>query len=158
MATGSTIIMTENDCMTNDAWLEASKAIVKGYHLLPFMKENEDWFIAELLDGFKSHENLFKAHKICANQLIISLNKKSNLFHVNQGYDKLTAKNNKKNAVYGQCRAKKLQTRKSHIDQYNLVLTAMQIVRKPESLPGCHLFSTSIFTHKQELLFQSFVR
>ena len=50
--------------MTDDAWLEASKAIVKGYHQLPFMKENKDWYITELLDGFKSHENVLKAHEI----------------------------------------------------------------------------------------------
>ena len=57
--------MTENAYMTDDAWLEASKAIVKGYHQLPFMKENKDWYITELLDGFKSHKNVLKAHEIC---------------------------------------------------------------------------------------------
>ena len=40
MAKGSTFLMTENAYMTDDAWLESSKAIVKGYHQLPFMKEN----------------------------------------------------------------------------------------------------------------------
>jgi hypothetical protein len=57
MATGSTILMTESAYMTDAAWLEASKSIVEGYCQLPFMKENENWFIAKLLDGFKSHEN-----------------------------------------------------------------------------------------------------
>ena len=83
--------MTKNAYMTDDAWLEASKAIVKGYCQLPFMKENEDWYITELLDGFKSHENVLKAHEICADQLIISLREESNSSHVNQGYDQLTA-------------------------------------------------------------------
>ena len=125
-------LMTENAYMTDDAWLEASNAIVKGYRQLPFMKENKDWYITELLDRFKSHENVLKAHKICADQLIISLKEESNSLHVNQGYDQPTAKNDKKNAAdsfYEQCRAKKWQTGKSHIDQYNLVLTAMLIVR-----------------------------
>jgi hypothetical protein len=63
------------------------------------MKKNEDWFIAKLLDGFKSHNNVLQAHKICANQLIISLKEESNSSHVNQGYNQLTAKNNKKNAA-----------------------------------------------------------
>ena len=83
MAKGSTILMTENAYMTDDAWLEASKAIVKGYHQLPFMKENKDWYITELLDGFKSHENVLKAHEIHADQLIISLKEESNSSHVN---------------------------------------------------------------------------
>ena len=69
--------------MTDDAWLEASKAIVKGYHQLPFMKENKDWYITELLDGFKSHKNVQKAHEIRADQLIISLKEESNSSHVN---------------------------------------------------------------------------
>jgi hypothetical protein len=132
MAKGSTILMTEKAYMTDDAWLEASKAIVKGKCQLPFMKENEDWYITELLDGFKSHENVLKAHEIRADQLIIFLKVESNSSHVNQGYDQLTAKNDKKNAaesLYEQRRVKKWQTGKSHIDQYDLVLTAMRIVR-----------------------------
>ena len=64
MAKGSTIPMTENAHITDDAWLEASKAIVKGYRQLPFMKENQDWYVTELLDGFKSHENALNAHEI----------------------------------------------------------------------------------------------
>jgi hypothetical protein len=47
MAKGSTILMTESAYMTDAAWLEASKAIVKGYCQLPFMKENEVWFITK---------------------------------------------------------------------------------------------------------------
>ena len=91
--------MTENAYITDDAWLEASKAIVKGYRHLPFMKENKDWYITELLDGFKSNENVLKAHKICADQLIISLKEESNSSQVNQGYDQPTVKNDKKNAA-----------------------------------------------------------
>ncbi len=37
MKPGSTIIMTKNACMTNDAWLKVSKAIVKDYWLLPLI-------------------------------------------------------------------------------------------------------------------------
>ena len=38
LAPGSTIVMTENAYMTDEAWLEVSKAIVKGYCSLPFIK------------------------------------------------------------------------------------------------------------------------
>jgi hypothetical protein len=64
--------------------------------------------------------------------LIISLKEESNSLHVNQGYDQLQAINDKKNAAesrYEQHRAKKWQTGNSHINQYDLVLTAMWIVR-----------------------------
>jgi hypothetical protein len=133
MAPGSKVIMTENAYITDEAWLEASKSIVDGYcQLLLYIKENEDWYIAELLDGFKSHENVLNAHKLRADDLIISLKEESNSSHANQGYDQLTAKNDKKNAaesLYDQHKAKKWQTGEQQIDQYDIVLTAMWIVR-----------------------------
>ncbi len=52
MADGSTIIMTENAYMTDMVWLEASVAIVKGYRSLPYIAENKDWLMLELLHGF----------------------------------------------------------------------------------------------------------
>jgi hypothetical protein len=64
MAPGSKAIMTKNAYMTDEAWLEASKSIVAGYRNLPHIKENEDWYNTELLDGFKSHENVLNAHKL----------------------------------------------------------------------------------------------
>jgi hypothetical protein len=86
MAPGSKVIMTKNAYMTNEAWLEASKSIVAGYRNLPHIKENEDWCVTELLDGFKLHENILNAHKLRADNLIISLKEESNSSHVNQGY------------------------------------------------------------------------
>ena len=56
--------MTKNAYMTDEAWLEALKSIVAGYHNLPHIKENPDWYVTELLDGFKSHENVLNAHKL----------------------------------------------------------------------------------------------
>ena len=40
LAVGSTIIMTENAFMTNDAWEFATKHIVKCYRHLPYVREN----------------------------------------------------------------------------------------------------------------------
>jgi hypothetical protein len=99
MKPGSTIIMTKNAYMTDDAWLQVSKKIVEGYRLLPYIKENPQWHVCKLLDGFKSHENFLEAHKLRANASIISLKEESNSSHVNQGYDQMVAKNNKKNAT-----------------------------------------------------------
>jgi len=69
--------------------------------------------------------------------LIISLKEESNSSHVNQGYDQLTTKNDKQNAaesLYEQHKAKKWQLGKPQIDQYDLVLTAMQIVRATDPI------------------------
>ena len=64
MAPGSKVIMTENAYIMDEAWLEASKSIVAGYYQLPHRKENEEWYITELLDGLKLHENVLNAHKL----------------------------------------------------------------------------------------------
>jgi hypothetical protein len=66
------------------------------------------------------------------------LKEESNSSHLNQGYDQLTAKCDKKNAVeslYDQCRVQKWRSNQVNIDQYDLIFTAMQIVRqcKPET-------------------------
>lgn len=136
MKPGSSIIMTENAYMTDDAWLKVSMALVKGYRLLPYIKENPHWYVAELFDGFKSHENVLKAHELRFDAKIISLKEESNSSHVNQGYDQLVAKNDKKNAaesLYDQRKAKKWVTGKTTINQYDLVHTAMRLVRATDS-------------------------
>ena len=91
----------------------------------------------EMLDGFKSHENVLKAHKLRAENNIGSLKEESNSSHANQGYDQQAAKADKKNAaesLYDQRKVKKYMTGKTHIDQYDLVLTGIRIVNgcKPE--------------------------
>jgi len=63
-APGSTILMTEKAYMTNDTWLEVSKAVDKGYRSLPYVKDNPDWYMLELLDGFKSHECVLAANEL----------------------------------------------------------------------------------------------
>jgi hypothetical protein len=99
MAIGVTIIMTENAYMTEEAWLESSQLIVKGYRSMPFVADNPDWLMVELLNGFKSHKNLLSANELRSEHNILSLKEESNLSHLNQGYDQLTAKCDKKNAV-----------------------------------------------------------
>ena len=99
---------------------------MKGYRNLPYVKENEQWFMLELLDGFKSHENVLAAHELRSEAKVRSIKEESNSSHANQGYDQFTAKNDKKIAaesLYDQRKLKKLVTGKTHIDQYDLVLT-----------------------------------
>ena len=130
-AIGSRIIATENAYMTDEAWLKCAKAIVKGYRHLPYIKENPDWWVGELLDGFKSHENVLEAHELRAENKIRSLKEESNSSHANQGYDQLVAKNDKKVAaetLYEQRKLIKHQTGKTNIDQYDLILTGIAIV------------------------------
>jgi hypothetical protein len=64
MAIGLTIVMTENAYMTDKAWLEVLQSIVKGYRSMPYVADNPKWLMLELLDGFKSHENVLSANEL----------------------------------------------------------------------------------------------
>jgi hypothetical protein len=132
MKPGSTILMTESAYMTDAAWLQVLRAIVEGYRLMPFIKDNPTSSLVEFLDGFNSHENVLEAHQLRTDALIISLKEKSNSLHVYQGYNQFVAKNDKQNAVeslYNLRKVKKCDTGKTRIDQYDLVIIAMQVVR-----------------------------
>ena len=54
-ALGFTISMAENSYMTDEAWVEITPNIVVGYRHLPFVLDNSQWWVLELLDGFGSN-------------------------------------------------------------------------------------------------------
>jgi hypothetical protein len=54
---------------------------------MPFIKENPQWWVCELMDGLKSHVNILGAHIICRDNKIISVKEESNTSHVNQAYN-----------------------------------------------------------------------
>lgn len=93
---GSTIIMTENAFMTDEAWLEMTKALCKGYRMMPYLSENPEWFFFKPLDGFGSHEQVFEALELRRAISCISGKEESHTSHANQGNDQLVAKNDKK--------------------------------------------------------------
>ncbi len=71
------------------------------------------------------------------------LKEELNSSHLNQGYVQLTAKCDKKNAVkslYDQRRVQKWRSNQVNIDQYDLIFTAMRIVRQCKSETWISLF------------------
>ena len=81
---------------------------------------------------------MISANELHSDHNIRSLKEESNSSHLNQGYDQLTAKSDKKNAVeslYDQRQVQKWRSNRVNIDQYDLIFTAMRIVRqcKPET-------------------------
>ena len=56
ISTRSTIIMTNNVYMTNEAWTQAAPYLIKGYWQLKNVKDNTDWYIIDFLHGFKANE------------------------------------------------------------------------------------------------------
>jgi hypothetical protein len=143
MAIGLTIVMTENAYMTDEAWLEVSQSIVKGCRSMPYVADNPKWLMLGLLDCFKSHKNVLSANELHSDHNIWSLKEESNSSHLNQGYNQLTAKSDKKNAVeslYDQHRVQKWRCNRVNIDQYDLVFTAMRIVCQCQSATWISLF------------------
>ena len=130
-APGSTILFNENAYMTDETWMKASEAIVRGYRQMPYINDNPDWWVCEFLDGFKSHENVLGAHTLRRDKKIKSVKEESNTSHVNQAYDQLVAKSDKKIAAEALCDQRKIEamkTGKKNIDQYALVLTGIRLV------------------------------
>lgn len=56
-AFGSTIAMTPNAYLTDDAWNEVAPSICAGIHSMPVIKDNPDWWVLEVVDGYGSHVN-----------------------------------------------------------------------------------------------------
>ena len=51
-APGSTITMTKNAFMTDAAWETMADSIIRGYRSMPYVKENPQWWMIEIFDGF----------------------------------------------------------------------------------------------------------
>lgn len=133
-APGSTILFNDNAYMTDETWMKASIAIVRGYRQMPYIKENPNWWVCKFLDEFKLHENVLGVHTLRRDNKIKSVKEESNTLHVNQqAYDQLVAKNDKKIAAEALCDQRKIEamkTGKKNIDQYALVLTGIRLVNE----------------------------
>jgi hypothetical protein len=69
---------------------------VDGYRLLDIVKDNPDWWMLELLDGFGSHVNCHEANMYRWQKKVLSLKEEGDSSHINQAYDRFTAKNDKR--------------------------------------------------------------
>ena len=51
---GSTVVMTENAFMTEEAWLTLTPNLIEGYREMPFIRNNTQCYIIEIFYGFGS--------------------------------------------------------------------------------------------------------
>ena len=87
--------------------------------------------VFEVLDGFGYHEFESPALEMRAKKNILSVKEDSKTFHINQEYDQLVAKNNKKKSAETlACQIKMKHVNKGVVDQYQLVLTVISIVKE----------------------------
>ncbi len=92
---GSTICMTKNAYMTEEAWEEMTPSIVKGYRALLVVKDNPQWWMIEIFDGFGAHLINLNALKQRAEAKILSIKEEGDSSSYNQAYNKHVAKSDK---------------------------------------------------------------
>ena len=92
---GSCIEMTDSAYMTENAWLNISLSMVKGYQSLLFVKENPQWWCAEIDDGFGPHTSSYEAMKIRYDKKILCTKEEGDLSHSNQVYNSFVWKSDK---------------------------------------------------------------
>jgi hypothetical protein len=98
---------------------------------LPYLKDNPDWYALELLDGFGSHHNCIEANELREKYRILSLKEEGDTSHVNQAYDRLTAKSDKAIAREGlQFLLKDCAFNRGIIDQWKIIPCGLAAVRK----------------------------
>ena len=62
---GSTIVMTENGYMTEDAWVEMAPSMARGIRSLPVIRDAPGhWWVGKIIDGFGPHTSSIKAMEI----------------------------------------------------------------------------------------------
>ena len=84
--------MTPTAYMTEEAWNEMMPFIIKGIHLMPFVWDNPQWWVLEVLNGFGPHTSSHYAMEEQSKAKILMLKEEGDSSHVNQGYNKFVAK------------------------------------------------------------------
>jgi hypothetical protein len=133
---GSSVIMTENAFMTDEAWETMAPLATEGIRSMPFIDDNPQWWVLEVFDGFGLHTSGFRALQIRSDRKIRSLKEEADSSHANQACDKFVAKSDKATEVrtLSYLRSAK-QLNKGVVDQWGLVHIGLAAVRetKPET-------------------------
>ena len=119
---GSYVAMSENAYMTDAVWLEVVPKLCIGIRQMPVIKEHPNWWCMFSLDGFGSHVNVNEAHKIFEAYKIMVVKEEGDTSQVNQAYDQLTAKEDKRLLNCNLIQVKK--TLKDHMSQWHLIKIA----------------------------------
>jgi hypothetical protein len=135
-AVGSSFSMTENAYMTEEAWQEMSPNLVMGYRNLPVVRDNPQWWMVEIVDGFGAHLTNLDALTQRADAKILLLKEEADSSSYNQAYDKHAAKSDKRQQRNALTILRSMKGRsKNIIDQWDLVLCGTQAVRYSDHHP-----------------------
>jgi len=122
MPTGSYIAMCDNAYMTDVVWLEVVPKLCAGIRAMPIIKDHPEWWCMFTLDGFGSHVNVHEALKIFTEYKILITKEEGDSSQVNQAYDQLVARADKRHLNCSLIKIKK--TLKSKMTQWHLIKIA----------------------------------
>jgi hypothetical protein len=127
--------------MTEEAWLELTPYICMGDRAMEIVRDNPQWWMLEILDGFGPHTLNLEAMQIRDNHKILCLKEEANSSHVNQTYDRNVAKGDKASARYSLANLRTWrQVTKGKIDQYHLLHVGLGCVRDTKPSTWIHSF------------------
>jgi hypothetical protein len=88
--------MHDQECIHDGrSWEEMTQSLVKRYWDFPVVRDNFQWWIIEIFDGFGAHFTNLNALKQRADALILSIKEEGDLISYNQAYNKHVARSDK---------------------------------------------------------------
>ena len=120
---GSYVVMCDNAYMTDVVWLEVVPKLCAGIRAMPIIKDHPEWWCMFTLDGFGLHVNVHEALKIFTEyKILITQQEEGDSSQVNQAYDQLVARADKRHLNCSLIKIKK--TLKSKMTQWHLIKIA----------------------------------
>ena len=156
MTPGSYIAMSDNAYMTDTVWLEIVPKLCHGIRKMPVIVDHPNWWCTFTLDGFGSHVNVNEAHGIFAQHKILIIKEEGNSSHVNQAYDQLTAKADKRLLNVNLIRIKK--NLGQMMSQWHLIKIAADAQAKVSSNVWINSFVRVNLHPKYRLSFEDWVK
>lgn len=102
---------------------------------MPFIRDNPQWYVVEIFDGFGAHLNNYQALKLRMDARVISIKEEADSSSINQAYDKLVARSDKtvqrKNLSY----LRELKGSNEFRDQWDLIHVGLAAVRYTREHP-----------------------
>ena len=93
---GSKVLVNKNAYMDDKTWVETVRVIAFGIEKMPVIQDHPDWWLLLMLDGFKLHVSVDKAHQIFYDHKIRVAKEEAGTPHVNQAYDQQQANHDKR--------------------------------------------------------------
>jgi hypothetical protein len=92
----SRVIMTPNVYMNDEVYGALVEDYCKGIRAMPVIRDHPEWWCCITLDGFGSHVNVHSAQDCYAKYKIFVIKEEGDTSQVNQAYDQVVAKRDKK--------------------------------------------------------------